>query len=118
SVERFPPRQLRRAAIRLPVSGRNARARAARPRDRAGRSYHRAVATALERRCGMEEGLQRPVEALPGQDRRAAQGVRGGQGRREVQARGHMSKPFAGVRILDFTRYLAGPYGTYQLALP
>ena len=28
-----------------------------------------------------------------------------------------MSKPFAGVRILDFTRYLAGPYGTYQLAL-
>jgi len=28
-----------------------------------------------------------------------------------------VSKPFAGVRILDFTRYLAGPYGTYQLAL-
>jgi crotonobetainyl-CoA:carnitine CoA-transferase CaiB-like acyl-CoA transferase len=28
-----------------------------------------------------------------------------------------MSKPFAGVRILDFTRYLAGPYGTFQLAL-
>ena len=28
-----------------------------------------------------------------------------------------MSKPFAGVRILDFTRYLAGPYGTYQFAL-
>ncbi|HEY7539213.1 MAG TPA: CoA transferase [Methylomirabilota bacterium] len=28
-----------------------------------------------------------------------------------------MSKPFAAVRILDFTRYLAGPYGTYQLAL-
>jgi crotonobetainyl-CoA:carnitine CoA-transferase CaiB-like acyl-CoA transferase len=28
-----------------------------------------------------------------------------------------MSKPFVGVRILDFTRYLAGPYGTYQLAL-
>ena len=26
-------------------------------------------------------------------------------------------KPFAGVRILGFTRYLAGPYGTYQLAL-
>jgi crotonobetainyl-CoA:carnitine CoA-transferase CaiB-like acyl-CoA transferase len=26
-------------------------------------------------------------------------------------------KPFTGVRILDFTRYLAGPYGTYQLAL-
>jgi crotonobetainyl-CoA:carnitine CoA-transferase CaiB-like acyl-CoA transferase len=28
-----------------------------------------------------------------------------------------MTKPCAGVRILDFTRYLAGPYGTYQLAL-
>jgi crotonobetainyl-CoA:carnitine CoA-transferase CaiB-like acyl-CoA transferase len=27
------------------------------------------------------------------------------------------AKPFSGVRILDFTRYLAGPYGTYQLAL-
>jgi crotonobetainyl-CoA:carnitine CoA-transferase CaiB-like acyl-CoA transferase len=26
-------------------------------------------------------------------------------------------KPFAGVRILDFTRYVAGPFGTYQLAL-
>ena len=29
-----------------------------------------------------------------------------------------MSRPFAGVRILDFTRYPAGPYGTFQLALP
>jgi crotonobetainyl-CoA:carnitine CoA-transferase CaiB-like acyl-CoA transferase len=28
-----------------------------------------------------------------------------------------VSKPFSGVRVLDFTRYLAGPYGTYQLAL-
>jgi crotonobetainyl-CoA:carnitine CoA-transferase CaiB-like acyl-CoA transferase len=28
-----------------------------------------------------------------------------------------MSKPFAGIRILDFTRVLAGPYGTYQFAL-
>ncbi len=28
-----------------------------------------------------------------------------------------MTRPFTGVRILDFTRYLAGPYGTYQLAL-
>jgi crotonobetainyl-CoA:carnitine CoA-transferase CaiB-like acyl-CoA transferase len=27
------------------------------------------------------------------------------------------NKPFAGIRILDFTRYLAGPFGTYQLAL-
>jgi crotonobetainyl-CoA:carnitine CoA-transferase CaiB-like acyl-CoA transferase len=28
-----------------------------------------------------------------------------------------MTKPFAGVRILDFTRYVAGPFATYQLAL-
>jgi crotonobetainyl-CoA:carnitine CoA-transferase CaiB-like acyl-CoA transferase len=28
-----------------------------------------------------------------------------------------MTKPFAGIRILDFTRYVAGPYGTYQMAL-
>ena len=28
-----------------------------------------------------------------------------------------MAQPFEGVRILDFTRYVAGPYGTYQFAL-
>lgn len=28
-----------------------------------------------------------------------------------------MSKPFSGVKILDFTRVLAGPYASYQLAL-
>src|SRR5438067_5231 len=28
-----------------------------------------------------------------------------------------MNKPFAGVRILDLTRYVVGPFGTYQLAL-
>jgi crotonobetainyl-CoA:carnitine CoA-transferase CaiB-like acyl-CoA transferase len=28
-----------------------------------------------------------------------------------------MTKPFAGIRILDFTRYVAGPFGTYQMAL-
>lgn len=28
-----------------------------------------------------------------------------------------MGQPFAGVRVLDFTRYVAGPYGTYQFAL-
>lgn len=28
-----------------------------------------------------------------------------------------MTKPFTGVRVLDFTRVLAGPYASYQLAL-
>jgi crotonobetainyl-CoA:carnitine CoA-transferase CaiB-like acyl-CoA transferase len=28
-----------------------------------------------------------------------------------------MSQPFAGIRVLDFKRYIAGPYGTYQFAL-
>lgn len=28
-----------------------------------------------------------------------------------------MSKPFAGIKVLDFTRVLAGPYSSYQLAL-
>jgi crotonobetainyl-CoA:carnitine CoA-transferase CaiB-like acyl-CoA transferase len=28
-----------------------------------------------------------------------------------------MTKPFTGVKVLDFTRVLAGPYGSYQLAL-
>src|SRR5215475_1574460 len=29
----------------------------------------------------------------------------------------HAKKPFAGVRILDFTQVFAGPFGCYQLAL-
>lgn len=28
-----------------------------------------------------------------------------------------MSRPFENIRILDFTRFFAGPYGTYQFAL-
>jgi formyl-CoA transferase len=28
-----------------------------------------------------------------------------------------MVKPFEGIRILDFTRFLARPFGCYQLAL-
>jgi CoA:oxalate CoA-transferase len=28
-----------------------------------------------------------------------------------------VTRPFEGVRILDFTQVLAGPYASYQLAL-
>src|SRR5499426_3808625 len=52
-------------------------------------------------RWSEEAGLQQPLEALPGADRRAPQGVRRGEGRGPDQARGIMSKPFAGIRILD-----------------
>ena len=27
-----------------------------------------------------------------------------------------MAQPFAGIRVIDFTQVLAGPYSTYQLA--
>src|SRR5213075_1630733 len=65
----------------------------------------------------VEAGFLEPRPHDPRADRRAAPGVRRDQGHREDEARRGMSKPFAGVRILDFTRYLAGPYGTYQLGL-
>ena len=28
-----------------------------------------------------------------------------------------MAQPFAGIRVVDFTQVLAGPYATYQMAL-
>src|SRR6185295_610057 len=31
--------------------------------------------------------------------------------------RGGMTKPFAGIKVLDFTQVFAGPFGSYQLAL-
>ena len=37
--------------------------------------------------------------------------------RDKAKASGRMTKPFAGVRILDFTQVFAGPFGSYQLAL-
>lgn len=37
--------------------------------------------------------------------------------RRGFMTESSRGKPFSGIRILDFTRYVAGPFGTYQLAL-
>ena len=34
-----------------------------------------------------------------------------------VQEETHLTRPFEGVKILDFTQVLAGPYASYQLAL-
>ena len=36
------------------------------------------------------------------------------QGTRITESAG--GRPFAGIRILGFTRYVAGPFGTYRLA--
>src|SRR5205823_14877912 len=93
------------------------RSRAPGAGDSSGGAHHRAVAAALARGRVVEAGFLEPRPHDPRADRRAAPGVRRDQGHREDEARRGMSKPFAGVRILDFTRYLAGPYGTYQLAL-
>src|SRR5262249_17935356 len=44
--------------------------------------------------------------------------ARGGRSyARQHKGTGGMTKPFAGVRVLDFTQVFAGPFGSYQLAL-
>src|SRR5688572_11895944 len=116
-LQRLPPRQRRRPPLRRRVAGAHAGAGAARAGDGAGGAHHRAVAAAVGRRRRVEARLLEPRPDDARADRRAAPGVRREQGDRQSQARAGMTKPFAGVRILDFTRYLAGPYGTYQLAL-
>src|SRR5204862_7813975 len=39
------------------------------------------------------------------------------QGERERNQEDDLTRPFEGVKILDFTQVLAGPYASYQLAL-
>src|SRR5436309_4519323 len=116
-LQRLPARQLRRAAVRPRGSGSDPGAGAARAGGRARGPHHGAVTAALARRRVVEARFLEPRQADPRGDRRQAPGVRRRQGGHQDQAGTHMSKPFAGIRILDFTRYLAGPYGTYQLAL-
>ena len=83
-----------------------------------GAAHDRAVAAALERRRRLEARLQQRLAKLTPEEiderRKEFDAVKATI--KTIQA-ADMSKPFAGVRILDFTRYLAGPYGTYQLAL-
>src|SRR4029453_16889122 len=117
SLQRLPARQLGRQAARRGVADPDAGAGAARARDGAGSAHHSAVAAAVERRCVLEARLQQPRQAHARRSGRAGQGVRRGEGRHQDQDGRPVSKPFAGIRILDFTRYLAGPYGTYQLGL-
>ena len=60
------------------------------------------------------------VEQLSAEELQApAGGIRSaeGTGASEPGRESGMSRPFSGVRILDFTQVLAGPYGSYQLAL-
>src|SRR4030095_7907503 len=116
-VQRFSARELGRPPVRRRVPDADARARAAAPRGGAGRPHHDAVADPMERRPVLEVRLPGPDEALSREDRRAAEGVRRREVHRAGEARGIVSKPFSGVRILDFTRSPAGPHGTYQLAL-
>src|SRR5262249_38152820 len=104
-------------SVRRRLAGLHRRPRAARARERARPAHDGPVAAPVERRRVVEARLQQSRQADPRGDGAETPGVRRGQGDDQDQAGTHMSKPFAGARILDFTRYLAGPYGTYQLAL-
>src|SRR4030095_7573767 len=116
-VERLPARQLGGPALRRGIPGPDPRAGSPVARGRACRADHGGVAAHVDEGPRLEAEVPRRGQALAGRDRRAPQGIRRREGGGEGQARGLVSKTFAGVRILAFTPYLAGPYGTYQLPL-
>ena len=60
--------------------------------------------------CSRKEPLTRP------RFRVASTLSHKGEGRKK-QEDVHLTRPFEGVKILDFTQVLAGPYASYQLAL-
>src|ERR1700692_1677526 len=68
----------------------------------------------------MEAGLPEPGPDRRRRTQAPAGGIRPSKGTLPSQPAGEGSmtaRPFAGVRILDFTQVLAGPYASYQLAL-
>ena len=102
------------------------------------RAHHDAVAAALERGCVLEARLQQHFADEPGRTGPAPQRIRQAERDRARQPRPpdfapwharsseasepprsdtDVTRPFEGVKILDFTQVLAGPYASYQLAL-
>ena len=77
----------------------------------------------------LEARLPEHRASVAGGDRTAPRRVRQAEGggskvredlglqRDKAEGQRRMTKPFAGVRILDFTQVFAGPFGSYQLAL-
>src|ERR1051326_7418888 len=60
------------------------------------------------------------IGALPVSRRHPSVLTRAGQGctfRREGPEELHMQRPFEGIRIIDITHVLAGPFAAYQLGL-
>ena len=47
----------------------------------------------------------------------APRDVAGANDKNNIQEDDAVTRPFEGVKILDFTQVLAGPYASYQLAL-
>src|SRR5258708_1989578 len=94
--------------------------------------HHDAVAAALERGRLLEARLQQHRADEPGRTGAAPSRIRQAKRDRarqqsrltrdQEQEEHHqedvrVTRPFEGVKILDFTQVLAGPYASYQLAL-
>ena len=121
-VQRLPARQQRRQAARRGLAGSHAGTGAAGAGSRTGAAHHDGLAAALERGCVVEARLPEPGPHRARGTRPPPPRVRRAEGGRAGTARGEGGvtpgpRPFANVRVLDFTQVLAGPYGSYQLAL-
>src|SRR6185437_4056806 len=130
-----PVGQLGRQAARRRVAGTDARTGSESAGAGLRRAHHDAVAPALERGCVLEARLQQHLAVESGRTGPAPQRIRQAEGNRARQPRRltsavppgagsndrleptDVTRPFEGVKILDFTQVLAGPYASYQLAL-